>query len=76
MQKRARLGRPTLYDWDALIRESTHNGIEHDFVQGRDFACTPISFGSLVRRTARVREVAAVVSVDGDHVYFCFVKEA
>jgi hypothetical protein len=71
--RRARIGRPLLYDWDKLIAEC-FKGIEHDYESGKDFACTPMSFGALVRRTARVRGLSVNVSVDGDHVYFYFLK--
>lgn len=76
MQRRAKLGRPTLYNWDKLIEESMEGGKEHDFVEGKEFTSTPMSFGMLVRRTARVRGLKADVSVDGDHVYFFFRKAA
>jgi hypothetical protein len=75
LQKKATLGRPTLYDWDDLIDKSLSEGEEHDYASGENFDCTPVSFAALVRRTARVRNLTCAVSVDGDHVYFCFFKE-
>ena len=75
MQHSAKRGRPALYDWDYLIERSLKHTEEHDFVQGENFLCTPDSFASLVRRTARVRHLDAGVSIDGDHVYFIFLPE-
>jgi hypothetical protein len=74
LQKQAKKGRPQVYDWDKLIKESLEEGIEHDFVEGVDFTCVPSSFGNLTRRTARTRRLNVIVSVDGGRVYFCFVR--
>lgn len=76
MERRAKLGRPTLYDWEDLIFQSQNNKVEHEYHNGVDFECEPRSFASLVRRTARVRNIPVEVSVDGDVVYFVFHKPA
>jgi hypothetical protein len=76
VQRRAKLGRPTQYDWDDLIKESMLFGKEHEFTAGEDFDCMPRSFASLVRRTARVRGLRVEVSVAGETVYFQFKKNS
>jgi hypothetical protein len=69
--KPIRLGRPPKYDWETLME----SGDEYTFTQGKDFDCMPVSFGVLVRMTARRygREVA--VSVQGDDVVFQFGRK-
>jgi hypothetical protein len=71
--KRAKLGRPTVYNWDEIIEKSL-KGEEYDYVHGENFSCTPQSFAALVRHTARTRGLKAVVSVMDDHVYFAFIE--
>jgi hypothetical protein len=66
--RKTKLGRHPIYPWDDLI-----DGEEHDFKAGEDFQCTPQSFAALVRYTAKVRGLRAVVSVYDNTVYFAFV---